>query len=147
MTVIGRAGPATTSTPAATIPASSPPVVCVWRRLPAPVWRWRIWSFRMPFLRYISTLSLPLRVPRFLHALSVLPRLLYGLRHTVFPHVLAELGRPPIAVADRCRLARLLLLFDQLPHRVQPQLVFLRLAGRIVTSREVFEVNILEVVV
>lgn len=69
------------------------------------------------------------------------------LRHTVLLHVLAELHRPAIPIIYRMCLTSLLVLLDELSHGVEPQLVFLGFAIRVVACRHILEVDILEVVV
>ena len=82
-----------------------------------------------------------------LHACNVFPRYFDVLWNAVLLHILTELRRPPISVRYRCYVARLLVLLGQLAQRIQRQLVLCRLASRVVASRSVLEINLLEEIV
>jgi hypothetical protein len=80
-------------------------------------------------------------------ALSLFPSLPNALRYAIFLHVLAKLHRPAVAVTDCVCLTRLLVALDELPHRIERQLVLLRLACRVVAGRNILEINVLKVVI
>lgn len=65
----------------------------------------------------------------------------------MFLHVLAEFDGPSISIADSRSLARLFILLDGLPKWVHPELVLVRLARGVISSRRVFQVDVLEVIV
>lgn len=65
----------------------------------------------------------------------------------MFLHILTKLHRPSVAIADCSSLARFFILLYCLAQRVQPELVFVRFASRVVPSRHILEVNVLKVIV
>lgn len=65
----------------------------------------------------------------------------------MFLHVLTEFQGPPIAIADCGSFAGIFILLDSLPNGIQPKRVFFCLACRITPGRQVFEIDVLEVIV
>ena len=90
---------------------------------------------------------LTLHLWRSIHALSVLPQGLNTFRQAVFLHVPTELHGPSVAIPYRCSLLCPLVALDDLPQRIQGDVVLRCLALWVVAGRCVFEIDVLEVIV
>lgn len=65
----------------------------------------------------------------------------------MFLHILAKVPRPTVAIAKNCDFAANFVLLHCLAKWIQPEFVFVRLSGWIVSGWHVLKINVLEEIV